>query len=259
VDTIVEVATRHPGAHRNGQNVGFVYEVLREAILVGDLAPGSITTQIALAERYQVGRTPLREALRLLQSERLVVDDPNRRVQITPLTAADAEELFVARILLESAAARLTVPTLTSRDDAELRGYMAQMDHYEQARDWISLRDPHRAFHEKLFAAAGPRLVAMLAQLFDHAERYRLRASPTREFWNLRQSEHRAISDAAAARDADLTAELLCAHYAHTAGLVCRALDPERDPVRLRETLRTVAPDAEPALDRRTPSRRSRT
>jgi DNA-binding GntR family transcriptional regulator len=233
-----------------------VYEVMREAILVGELAPGSITTQTALAERYQVGRTPLREALRLLQSERLVVDDPNRRVQITPLTAADAEELFIARVLLEPAAVRLTVPTLTSRDDAELRGYMAQMDHYEQARDWINLREPHRAFHGKLFAAAGARLVAMLSQLFDHAERYRLRASPTREFWKLRQSEHRKIFDAAAARDADLTARLLCFHYAHTAGMSCRALDPERDPVRLRETLRAVAPGAETELDRGRRSRR---
>jgi DNA-binding GntR family transcriptional regulator len=256
VDTIAGVATNQSAAHRNGQNVGFVYEVMREAILLGELAPGSITTQTALAERYGVGRTPLREALRLLQSERLVVDDPNRRVQITPLTAEDAEELSIARVLLEPAAVRLTVPTLTSRDDAEMRGYMAQMDHYEKARDWINLREPHRAFHAKLYAAAGPRLVGMLSQLFDHAERYRLRASPPREFWKLRQSEHRAIFAAAAARDADRTAELLCAHYAHTAGLACRALDPEMDPVRLRETLRTVAPGAEAELDRRAGSGR---
>ena len=240
-----------PGAHRNGQNVGFVHEVLREAILVGELAPGSITTQLALAERYEVGRTPLREALRLLQSERLVVDEPNRRVQITPLTSEDAEELFIARILLEPAAVRLTVPWLTSRDDAELRGYMAQMDHYEEAEDWIALREPHRAFHERLFSAAGPRLVATLSQLFDHAERYRLRSSPGRELWRLRQSEHRGLFAAAAARDAERTSRLLAAHYAHTAGLVCRALDPDREPARLRETLGTVAPSAEAELDRR--------
>ncbi len=239
-----------PAAHRNGQNVGFVHGVLREAILVGELAPGSITTQIALAERYGVGRTPLREALRLLQSEMLVVDEPNRRVQITPLTAQDAEELFITRVLLEPGAVRLTVPTLTARDDAEMRGYMAQMDHYEEGQDWIALREPHRAFHARLFSAAGPRLVAMLSQLFDHAERYRLRSSPGREFWKLRQSEHRALFAAAAARDAELTGRLLTAHYAHTAGLVCRALDPERGPVRLRETLRAIAPGAEKELDR---------
>jgi DNA-binding GntR family transcriptional regulator len=250
VDTIGEVSTHPSAAHRNGQNVGFVYEELREAILVGELAPGSVTTQLALAARYGIGRTPLREALRLLQSERLVVDDPNRRVQITPLTAADAEELFIARILLEPAAVRLTVPALTSRDDAELRGYMAQMDHYEREQDWIGLREPHRAFHAKLFAAAGPRLVAEISELFDHAERYRLHRRPSRTHWKLRQSEHRALADAAAARDGDRTAELLSAHYAHTAGLICRDHDPTGDMTRLRQTLRRAAPAAEAALDR---------
>jgi DNA-binding GntR family transcriptional regulator len=244
------VSTGSPAAHRNGQNVGFVYEELREAILVGDLAPGSVTTQLALAERFDVGRTPLREALRLLQSERLVVDDPNRRVRITPLTATDAEELFIARILLEPAAVRITVPTLTSRDDAEMLGYMAQMDHYEQGEDWIGLREPHRAFHAKLHAAAGPRLVDEITRLFDHAERYRLRSSPPRRHWKLRQSEHRAILDAAAARDAGRAAELLAAHYAHTAGLIGRAHDAGYEMPRLRQILRVVAPSAEEALDR---------
>jgi DNA-binding GntR family transcriptional regulator len=254
VDTIREVSTRQPGAHRNGQNVGFVYEMLRDAILVGELAPGSTTTQTSLAERYAVGRTPLREALRLLQSERLVVDEPNRRVQITPLTAPDAEELFVTRVVLEPAAARLAVPQLTSRDDAELLGLMAQMDHYEQGRDWLALREPHRAFHTRLFAAAGPRIVALLSQLFDHAERYRLRGSPGPEFWRLRQSEHRAIAAAAAARDGDATALLLARHYAHTAGAVCSQLDPAWDLARLRSTLHAVAPGAEAELDRPKPA-----
>jgi len=243
------VSTGTSPAHRNGQNVGFVYEELREAILVGDLAPGSVTTQLALAERYGVGRTPLREALRLLQSERLVVDDPNRRVRITPLTAADAEELFIARILLEPAAARLTVGTLTTRDDADLRGYMAQMDHYEEGEDWVGLREPHRAFHAKLYAAAGPRIVDELARLFDHAERYRLRSRPSRGHWRLRQEEHRALFEAAAARDGDRTAELLATHYARTAGLICRSHEPGYDPARLRWTLRSIAPGAVAALD----------
>jgi GntR family transcriptional regulator, rspAB operon transcriptional repressor len=232
-------------AHRNGQNVGFVHAKLREAILVGDLAPGSVTTQLALAERLGIGRTPLREALRLLQSERLVVDDPNRRVRITPLTAADAEELFIARILLEPAAVRLTVPALTTRDDAELRGYLAQMDHYEESGDWVGLREPHRAFHAKLFGAAGPRLVDQLEQLFDHGERYRLGSGgPPPRHWRLRQAEHRELVDAAAARDADRTAALLVAHLAHTARLVCAALDPDDPLVRLQVTLQGL--DATP-------------
>jgi DNA-binding GntR family transcriptional regulator len=129
-----------PTRGARGHHFAAVYERLREAILLGELEPGAITTQMTLAEHFAVGRTPLREALRVLQSEGLVVNEPNRRVQVTSLTVSDAEQLHTARILLEPAAVRQTVPGFTSRDDAEMMGYLAQMDHYGQGRDWVGLR-----------------------------------------------------------------------------------------------------------------------
>jgi DNA-binding GntR family transcriptional regulator len=236
-----------------GQQSFAAVAVLREAILEGQLEPGEVTTQIALAERFAVGRTPVREALRLLQSEGLVVGEPNRRVQVTPLSGADVEELYIVRIMLEPAAVRLTVPGLTSRDIAEMEGYMAQMDHYGRGRDWKGLRAPHREFHRMLIAVAGPRIVALLSTLFDHAERYRLSHSVTEEAWKVRQVEHRAILDAAAARDADLAAELLIGHYVRTVRLVLDAFGTDHEPARLRTTLRKIAPAAERLLERPAP------
>lgn len=240
-----------------GHSFAAVYERLREAILLGELVPGAITTQTAIAERYGIGRTPLREALRVLQNEGLVVTAPNRRVEVTSLTASDAEELYTARILLEPAAVRQTVPTFTSRDDAEMLGYLAQMDHYGRGRNWVGLREPHRAFHLKLCVAGGNRILGLIAELSDHAERYRLRASPSRQFWMRRQTEHRALAGAAADRDPERTSELLVAHYARTAAVVCHALDPAVTFDRwLRPALRSVAPRAEAALDEAIPRRR---
>jgi DNA-binding GntR family transcriptional regulator len=239
-----------------GHNFAAIYERLREAILLGELEPGAITTQMALAEQYGVGRTPLREALRVLQSESLVVNEPNRRVQVTSLTVWDAEELYTARILLEPAAVRQTVPTFTSRDDAEMLGYLAQMDHYGRGRDWAGLRGPHRAFHAKLCAGGGPRTRALIAELSDHAERYRLTSTPSRQYWMRRQAEHRALATTAADRDPDRTGELLVAHYARTAAVVCHHLDAEFAFERLRANLRSVAPSAEAALDDAIPRRR---
>jgi DNA-binding GntR family transcriptional regulator len=233
----------------SGQGLAAV-GVLREAILEGHLEPGEVTTQIALAERFGVGRTPVREALRLLQSEGLVVGEPNRRVQVTPLSGDDVEELYIMRIMLEPAAVRLTVPALTSRDVAEMEGYKAQKDHKGRGRDRKGLRAPHREFHTTLIAVAGPRIVAHLSTLFDHAERYRVSHTITEEAWKVRQVEHRAILDAAAAGDADLTADRLVAHYVRTVRLVLDAFGTDHDPVRLRTTLRRVAPDAERLLDR---------
>jgi DNA-binding GntR family transcriptional regulator len=187
--------------------------------------------------------------LRLLQREGLIVNAPNRRVQIAGLSGDDAEELYIMRVALETVAVRLTVPRLGPADFAELEGYMAQMDHYIQARDGAGLREPHRDFHTRLISAAGNRGVNEMSALFDHAERYRLAfGAHSDDDWTLRSAEHRGILDAAAATDSELTARRLAEHYAHTARLVFEGLDPRRDVSRLRAALQAVAPGSESAL-----------
>jgi DNA-binding GntR family transcriptional regulator len=234
---------------RDGQHVANVHDRLRAAILRGELPAGQVTSQVTLARDLGVGRTPLREALRMLQREGLVVSEPNRRVRIAELSSSDAEELYVMRIALEVVALRITVPLLTSTDIAELEGYMAQMDHYMRAEDRRGLRAPHRAFHDRLVHAAGERVAITIGQLFDHAERYRLAyGATTPGRWDQRRAEHREILDAAAAGDADAAARHLAAHYAQTASLIFAAIDPAHDLARLRTTIATVAPGAEAAL-----------
>ena len=94
----------------NGQGTEDVYERVRAAILDGELAPGAVMSQVALAEELGISRTPLREALRMLQSEGLVEGEPNRRVRVAPMTARDLEEVCVMRVTLEAEALRLSVP-----------------------------------------------------------------------------------------------------------------------------------------------------
>src|SRR3954469_21972488 len=112
---------------RDGQSVAAVHELLRSAILSGELAPGSSVSLVHLASRFEAGRTPLREALRMLQGEGLVLAAPNRQIRIASLTAADFEGISIARLALEAVAIRITVPCLTSADIAALEGYLAQM------------------------------------------------------------------------------------------------------------------------------------
>ncbi len=232
---------------RDGQHVAMVHDRLRDAILSGEIEAGATMSQTALAKQLDAGRTPLREALRLLQREGLVISEPNRRVRIADLSSDDAEELYIMRIALECVAIRITVPTLTSDDFASLEGYMAQMDHYMKDDDLRGMRTPHLAFHNQLVAGAGPRVSHELAQLFDHAERYRLRWGKE-SVWAQRRAEHRAIVEAAAAGDADLAALRLAEHYARTAALVFAGIDPDHDLARLRTTMQTVAPGSEAKL-----------
>lgn len=215
-----------------------VHERLREAIITGEIEPGNVTSQVALAEKLGVGRTPLREALRHLQSEGFVGAESNKRVRVSELTWDDAEELYIALILLETTAVHLTVPRLSSADIAEMRGFIAQMDHYSDDADWAGLRSPHRAFHARLVSHAGPRVCGIIDAQFDHTERYRFAQLPsTAEQWAARQSEHRDLAAAANERDADLVAERLARHYLATATRILDRMDPARTPIKLHEAL----------------------
>ena len=150
-----------------------VYDRVRAAILNGELAPGAIMSQVSLAEELGISRTPLREALRMLQSEGLIEAEPNRRVRVAPMTPNDLEDLWIIRVTLETEALRLSMPRMTADDLARLEGSMAEMAHYAEIKDYRRWGVPHRRFHRLLTVHAGERLNALLDQLFDHSERYR--------------------------------------------------------------------------------------
>ncbi|BEP14019.1 GntR family transcriptional regulator [Acidothermaceae bacterium B102] len=236
------------GGVRDGQNVTAVHDLLRRGIVTGQVPAGEIS-QVALARQLEVGRTPLREAIRMLQREGLVISEPNRRLRIVELSAPDAEELSVMRIALEGVAIRITVPVLGSGGIAELEGLTAQMDHYLRRQDHAGYALVHCAFHACLVAAAGERLTKMCAQLFDHAERYRVSfGTASLAVWNQRQSEHREIVDAATAGDSELAVLRMVEHYVRSAANVFVGLGGDYRPDRLRIACATVAPGSETSL-----------
>lgn len=213
-------------AGNEGRSVAIAHQRLRDAILSGRI-PAGPTSQVALAALLGVGRTPLRESIRMLQREGLVIPEPNRRLRIAELSPADAEELYVMRIALESTAIQITVAGIDSGGIAELEGLLAQISHYMRNQDGAGMRRPHRDFHRALVAGAGPRVGASIDSLFDHAERYRVAFGATSpEVWRRRHAEHRAILDAVATADARGAARLLVGHYGETARLVFAGLDP---------------------------------
>lgn len=220
----------------NAQQTDDVYERVRSAILEGTLAPGSVMSQVALAEELGISRTPLREALRMLQSEGLVEGEPNRRVRVAPMTAQDLEELYVMRVALESEALRLSVRQMTPEDLAKLEGHMAEMAHFAQNKDYVRWTIPHHNFHRALTVHAGARVNLVLAQMFDHAERYRrLHIGRGPSAWATAQ--HRDILDACKAGDRDRSARLLAAHLARTGLEVSELLDPGYDPSMLKDAV----------------------
>jgi DNA-binding GntR family transcriptional regulator len=218
------------------QSVEHVHRMIRESILDGSLTPGETMSQVALADELGVSRTPLREALRMLQGEGLILSEPNRRVRVAPLSLADVEELYAIRIPLEVTALRLSLPRMTPEDIAELEGYMAAMAHFAGAEDYGRWYVPHQAFHRGLTQRAGARFDALLLQLFDHAERYR-RIHFGHQFSTQSTHDHREILDACKAADADLASALLGRHLARTVVGIVEIVEPAYDLAALRAVL----------------------
>jgi DNA-binding GntR family transcriptional regulator len=227
------------GTPSRRDNVEQVYRRVREAILTGEIEAGAAMSQVALADELGVSRTPLREALRMLQSEGLVDAQANRRVTVKPISATDLEELVVMRVALETEAVRLSVARLEPEEIAALEGRLAEMTHFAHEKDYARWQAPHAAFHRGLTAPAGARVNSLLGQLSDHAERYRrVHIARSSKAWQTKG--HREILDACKAGDRERTAGLMADHLSRTAFDVMELLEPGYDPARLRQTLKDV-------------------
>jgi DNA-binding GntR family transcriptional regulator len=217
-----------------------LYQRLRDGVLRGELAPGSIVSQVQLARRYSISRAPLREALRMLQSEGLVEAYPGRRSRIALVSAPHLDAVYAQRIVLEALAVRLTVPRLHAGDIAELRALLATMAEIAATRDFARWDVPHRSFHRRLVSGAGDRLGSAISELGDHAGRYRRILLEQPRTWPAVAIEHEAIVDAVEAGDSHEAGSRLAAHYATTALTVCATLAPDYEPAGVREALRMV-------------------
>lgn len=206
-------------------NVEFAYRELRSDILSGALPPGAILSQVQLAARFNISRTPLREALRRLHAENLVGGDFNRRMRVSELNLDDFDQIYAIRIALEPVAIGATLARSTESSRAELVSHVDAMDAAIAELDIDKFRDEHRAFHLGLTAGAGNRIARLLEDLWDNTERYRLTylhhdyhdpASESTQRLRVSQSEHRAIVDSALAGDAAACSAALV-HHLHRA------------------------------------------
>ncbi|HWH95294.1 MAG TPA: GntR family transcriptional regulator [Baekduia sp.] len=234
---------RQPGAEAV-DSTSRAYSEVRAAILDGTLAPGQWVSRVRLAAELKLSRTPLREALRLLENEGLVETVLNRRLRIPPLSIADLEALYALRIAAEPLAVRVSVPQLDGPELEAIEKAKADLDGAT-----TNFATYHRRFHFGLFQHAAPRVRRHVEDLWDHAERYRLlyQRGAQAALRELSAREHDAILEAARARDGELCGRLVAEHLARTALTVIVQVDGARDPRIVRESLRYVLEAAPPA------------
>lgn len=244
-DLSTEVAEGPPAS--GVPTVEEIYEGLRDEILHGVLAAGSTVSQVKLADRLGVNRTPLREALRMLQREGLIESKHNRQVRVAPLTSADLVQLYALRIPQEAVAIKLTVPQLTAENIAELRDLLTAMDTVASPETFPEWERYHRVFHQRLVAHAGARITKAVGDLGAYCERYRralLQANPVS--FDIGAREHAEIVSACEERDPDAAAKALGRHLGRTALTLLSVTDPSYDPAAVRTALRFVLGEAAP-------------
>src|SRR5690348_11668607 len=149
-----------------------VYDYLRKRILDGTLPPGTILSQVQLAQELGVSRTPLREALRLLQEERLVLAEHNHRVRVADINLEELETLYASRIMLEPLAVALTIPQLTASDLDALARTLTDMTEASARHDPDAWEAANGRFHALLVIHAEERMRASIKQSIEASERY---------------------------------------------------------------------------------------
>ena len=149
--------------------VDSIYETLLEAIVSGQLPHGSELNSVNLAKQLEVSRTPLREALRLLERDGLVHQEGNHKARVAEFSADDIREIYEVRLLLEAASAELAAKRISPDLLKALRSESDALNQHTCDVDWcekaiaFDLR-----FHEAIATASGNK------RLKDEIHRYRL-------------------------------------------------------------------------------------
>ncbi len=152
-----------------------VFNTLRQAILRGELAPGERLMEIQLAERLGVSRTPIREAIRKLELEGLVLMIPRKGAEVAKISEKSLREVLEVRRSLEELATELACQRMS---DEQIGGLEAARDAFAEAvdsGDIMEMAECDEKFHDVIFSGSGnARLVQILNNLREQMYRYRL-------------------------------------------------------------------------------------
>lgn len=228
------------GARRTALDV---LEHLRGRVLSGALKPGTILSQVDVARRLDVSRTPVREALRMLQQEGLVEGEPNFRCRVVGFTPELIDTAYAERILLETLAAHITTKIADAHDHLRVQHQIEEMNAPKAHADFNLWQIPHRAFHHALIARAPMPLQKSLEDRVARTQRYRslLKSRYPDGWWRRGEVEHQAIADLFLARDIDGVVHHLSRHLARSALEILTDIAPEYDPICVRASLTLAA------------------
>ena len=192
-----------------------IFQTLRKEILHGNLKPGERLMEIQLANRLGVSRTPVREAIRMLELEGLVINMPHKGAQVAKITEKDLQDVLEVREGLEEMAVRLACERITDEELHEL--YEASRTFEKLARaensDVTRLAEADEAFHAIIYrASCNRRLVQLINNLREQMFRYRVEYLKDAANRDSLIREHDELWESLRRKDIDVTSKNMRMH-----------------------------------------------
>ena len=205
-----------------------VFNTLRQAILKGELKPGERLMEIALADKLGVSRTPIREAMRKLELEGLVVMIPRRGAQVANITEKDLNDVLEVRIALESMAIEKACKRMTEEQMLKMRRAEKDFERVMAEGNLVRIAEADVEFHEIIYQAAdNARLYQVLSNLREQMYRYRVEYLKEEDTRNQLIREHEELSRAIRERDVEKAQELSFRHLENQRQAIIRSIRAE--------------------------------
>lgn len=195
-----------------------VFNTLREAILKGELKPGERLMELQLAAKLGVSRTPIREAIRMLEQEGLAVTIPRKGAEVARMTEKDMEDVLQIREALDELAARIACEQITEEQLAELRETMHEFEESTKTANVRKIAEADVRFHDIIYQSTGnPKLVNMLNNLREQMYRYRVEYLKDESNYPTLMQEHKAIVEGLTLKNKQKVTETMKCHVGNQA------------------------------------------
>ena len=222
----MSLALREGDRPRFRTKAELVYEEFREALVTGRLIPGERIDQDALARDYGVSNMPIRQALVRLESQRLVESRPHHGVLVASMSAADMEEIYAMRSVLEQLVAERAAERITESTLDALEALLVLQESAVAAGDFGRYVQLDRMFHRDLYASSDMRRCCDTIEfLRDASDRYVYAYAAHRGKSNTSIEEHRRIVAAARAGEATVLGELCREHVIGASALLLHVIN----------------------------------
>ena len=190
-----------------------VFQTLRKAILVGEFKPGERLMEIALADKLGVSRTPVREAIRKLELEGLVVMIPRKGAEVASITEKDLRDVLEVRCALEELAAQLACEKITEEGVVKLEESVEGFKKAIQTKDLTTIVEKDVAFHDIIFQIGeNERLIQIVNNLREQMYRYRFEYLKDISCHQGLIEEHRMIYESIVKKDKEAASQAAKLH-----------------------------------------------